>query len=443
MDILRRANFIEEVCNENNLNNSEKIRKFFNKLSNEDLIILLKLLPNEQYDELFYNPDKITRAILNIDLGAKCNLKCSYCYARQEEKKLQSEIEENVYNSIPNFINKHFADCKNLKVNFLGTGEPFLKPDKLITIIKNINKSCNDKNISFWSCTNGTIEYNDILKEVDTYDFRIGVSLESSKELQDKIRVGSKYVQTGTFNTVKKNIKSILDDDSLSNRVKDIWGLMVVHEETEDLYSALKFFSELGINRVQMKPVRLSNNESLDKHLINIYEKYLLNLQNDIKNNNFEKLKMILNDTDYLGKFIMRILLHEATPKRCGAGSRMISIASDGTIYPCDSMIGIADMKLGNVKNGIENKNITDKFAKETIYNDSDCLKCWGRSICGGKCHYLNLISKESQESECKFKKRLISLAFSLAIDIHKNPNGEKEIIRFAKTMRRIRKNTP
>lgn len=444
MDIIERAKLIEHTCSEDSYNSIQVIKKLFGKLTNKEVLILVKLLPNEKHDDLFNSPDKITRPILNIDLGSQCNLRCEYCYARQEGKNIHKEkMDKDVYKYIPKFIDSHFNECKNLKINFLGTGEPFLKPDKLYDVINYINSNCNDKVISFWSCTNGTLNINETLNLLDNLDFRLGVSLEASEELQNKLRSSKMYEETGTFDIVAKNINSILNDENLSNRVKDIWGLMVVHRETENLMEALNLFLKIGIKRVQMKPVRDSNSEDLDSHLINIYEKYVLDLSDDIKSNNFERIKMILNDTDYLGKFLLRILLGEATPKRCGAGSMMVSISSDGTIYPCDSMIGMKEMALGNIKSGIENFEIIDDISNLSINNNKECLKCWAKEICGGMCFYLNKISENSQKSECIFKKHLISLAISLAIEILENSKAKEEILRFAKTMRRIRRNTP
>lgn len=56
-----------------------------------------------------------------------------------------------------------------------------------------------------------------------------------------------------------------------------------------------------------------------------------------------EYLLLILNDNDYFGKIIKRIILKEAYAFRCKAGRSKITVCPNGDIYPCDSFVGKED----------------------------------------------------------------------------------------------------
>ena len=383
--------------------------------------------------------------ILNIDLGSECNLSCKYCYARQENKKLDVEkFDLKLLDDLADFINKFYTNSGHLRVNFLGTGEPFLKKEKIKKIIESIEKTFKGKRkVSYWICTNGTIPFSEFLKELVEYDIRIGVSLEGSKELQNELRTSKKYMKTGTYDLIKENIQAVYENTELSVKVKDVWGLNVAHGKSQDLYETLLFARDLGIKRMQIKPVRDANFANLYEHIERVFTEMAIRLLKDIENKNTKIIKMILNDIDYLGKFIIRIMLNEKVDYRCGAGKHMFSIASDGRIYSCDSMIGFSERCLGNLNecDKIINKKEFAAIQSYCMHNDSDCNNCLVKHICGGKCYYLDIISDTAQKYECKLKQHLISLAIVLVDRINQNKNIREDIYSFCSVMRRIRKN--
>jgi len=52
----------------------------------------------------------------------------------------------------------------------------------------------------------------------------------------------------------------------------------------------------------------------------------------------------------------------------CGVGVEYIAVSPDGSIYPCHQFDGIKETKLGDVFNGITNKELQEKFRKANFY---------------------------------------------------------------------------
>ena len=104
-------------------------------------------------------------------------------------------------------------------------------------------------------------------------------------------------------------------------------------------------------------------------------------------------LRMICNDSDYLGKLIKRLVLQTPVETRCGAGSCMLSFAADGNIYPCDCFVGNPEYVMGNFYTSISQKQF-DKYRDLSIHNRQKCKMCWARYVCGGDCYHNSFVKQ-------------------------------------------------
>lgn len=102
---------------------------------------------------------------------------------------------------------------------------------------------------------------------------------------------------------------------------------------------------------------------------------------------------MILNDNDQYGKVLKRLLLDYILVRRCNAGINKITICPDGTIYPCDSLVGNEQFVLGNMYQAGE---FDKKFKQITVNTIERCATCNIKYLCGGDCYY-NALSKCSE----------------------------------------------
>jgi len=78
----------------------------------------------------------------------------------------------------------------------------------------------------------------------------------------------------------------------------------------------------------------------------------------------------------------------EMTPIfRCGACRGLMTVGSDGTLYPCHRFVGMSHFALGNVTDGLNCERIRDFWRSycAAIQNEH-CSKCWALGICARPC---------------------------------------------------------
>jgi len=99
---------------------------------------------------------------------------------------------------------------------------------------------------------------------------------------------------------------------------------------------------------------------------------------------------------------------------RCTALTGKISVAADGTVYPCD-FLHDEGFALGNVlkyktlSDALSNESVKGTILGRTVDNVRECMDCNVRYFCGGGCMahaYYAKGSIEAQDPLCKLRKR-------------------------------------
>ena len=96
----------------------------------------------------------------------------------------------------------------------------------------------------------------------------------------------------------------------------------------------------------------------------------------------------------------------------CGAGNEYFSVVPNGDIYPCHQFAGDKDFLMGNVFEGVLNKDIRDKFASSCLFTREECGDCFAKFICSGGCsannyHFEGDINKPYKVTCAMMKKRI------------------------------------
>jgi uncharacterized protein len=352
-----------------------------------------------------------------------CNLRCKYCFATHGEKYLGKErtfTKEVLEQSLNYLYFSSFKDVKSFRIDFVSGGEPLLAFDviqNLISVCDRLDK-LHDKKTKFWLCTNGTILDEKYFELLNENKFNIGISLDGPQEENDKYRVFDNGV--GSYEKASETIQSILQNPNLSRNFKNIWGLVVITSQTQSLVDILKHHKEIGFSRVQMKVVRttdteLTINEKSIEKLKELYNDLSDFLIENIKNDDIAYFNMFLNDNDYFGKIIRRIILRTIISNRCQAGKNKVSLAANGDLYPCDSFVGNSDLVIGNaIEKHSDPKDICNVFCS----GRDTCCGCWDRFVCGGDCFHNSLLKTGDilipDPMYCDLEKHLIELAVSL-----------------------------
>lgn len=359
-----------------------------------------------------------------------CNLMCKYCFAKHGDNYTGDQrrfTKETLEQSLHYLYLSYFKDIEFFRIDFVSGGEPLLAFDviqHLITICENMNKHYNKKT-KFWLCTNGTISNEHYFRILNDNGFNIGISMDGAKEENDECRIF--HNGTGSYEHAANTIRSIMQNPELSRNFKNLWGLVVITCRTKSLVDILKHHKDIGFSSVQMKVVR-TNDPSLaitDKNITKLkklYKELFDYFIENINNNDVSCLRMILNDNDYFGKIIRRILIRTIVSNRCQAGKNKVSLSANGDLYPCDSFVGYPDFVLGNAMK----EEVYPKAICGTLCSDrSVCSDCWARFICGGDCFHNSFLKNGDilipDPVYCEIEKYLIELAVILLCYMNNN----------------------
>lgn len=108
----------------------------------------------------------------------------------------------------------------------------------------------------------------------------------------------------------------------------------------------------------------------------------------------------------------------------CGVGRNQVGVSAKGKIYPCFRLIGIRELEMGDIYNGII-KDIYEKYTSRYVDNMQPCNNCWAKYLCGGGCAHEaytynnDLFSPEIKR--CELTKNEIEIALKICASAIKN----------------------
>ncbi|KNF07571.1 hypothetical protein CLPU_15c00650 [Gottschalkia purinilytica] len=291
---------------------------------------------------------------LYLVLTDKCNSKCLYCF-RDINNSSDCLSKDDIKKVITSF--KNISD-DNPDIVYTG-GEPCLFSD--LMEIASYAKQIGIKNTLQ---TNGLlISQENISSYADLFD-TVQMSLDSTnEEMNDWLR-GKK----GHYKAVSNAV-----DLLLKHNVKVRLAATVTKKNFYDILNINKEFPEVKFQFTPMLKIGKGKEVASMAFTPEEFIEHITNLP--------EKDNILLTDNIYKIGTKAQI---------CGAGTSVLSISSDGNVYPCQ-MLHHDDFSCGNIKNdSLENIYNTSKIINEFRNLEVDgvygCKDCDIRYICGGGC---------------------------------------------------------
>lgn len=356
----------------------------------------------------------------------ECNMRCKYCFAdhgqnyKGKERKITTEMVDRILNFVF-FV--QFPSYTNYRIDFVSGGEPLLNFEIIRYTIEKSKELLADTNkkLAIFLVTNGSINNTEIFEYLDQNNVNIGISIDGHQEVHDRNR---RFADgSPSYKVVINTLETIRNLTSSSSRIKDIWGLSVITAESRNLPEIIEHHKDVNIKHMQMELVRapkdipFSINRDNLSGLIAEYKSLAEYFMNEINNGSFESMKMILNDNDYFGKLLCRIIDGGRTYFRCTAGIGKFNFDASGNIYPCEFLACNDNYCLGNVDAGL-NIDATRQFANEHVDLRPVCKDCWARYICGGDCYSNSLMVNGNiytpDRCFCELNKQMIEYALAL-----------------------------
>lgn len=337
-------------------NESENIRNFISSLLSGGFLSTKPFSPPKK--EAKY-PTTLVKLIMN--LTNSCNLRCKHCYA-SAGAPLKDELEDHEFLRLI----EQFAELKGEQLVITG-GEPFLKRKLLYQMIKKAREHGIKK---IYVETNGTLITSEDAETCKKYEVEIGVSLDGAKpETHSYIRGPDAYEKA------IKGIQALVDA-----QVKVVIGMTLMQHNMNEVEEIVHLAKKLQAQYVTFSMVRMMGRATQNPQLT-------LNANDAIS-----ALKQACEASKKAG---MNVVIEEQYPElkmltkrdRCGVGVSVLSIASNGDVYPCNMFHNQAEFKAGNIREQSleeiwKNSAVLRKLWDLSVLDVPECHDCELKFIC-------------------------------------------------------------
>ena len=318
---------------------------------------------------------------LCLHIAHTCNLNCEYCFASQgkyhgERAVMSFEVGKRALD----FLIENSGTRHNLEVDFFG-GEPLMNFDvvkELVAYARSIEKE-KGKNFRFTLTTNGLLIDDDVIDFANRECANVVLSLDGRKEIHDKYRVD--YAGNGSWERIVPKFQKLVE----ARGHKGYYMRGTFTHENPDFLEDIKEMLDLGFSELSMEPVVTApgdKSELTEEDLPIILDQY-------------EKLAELMLERDKEGKpftfyhYMIDLTGGPCIYKRisgCGSGTEYMAVTPWGDLYPCHQFVGDEKFKLGDIYNGVTNKETQCEFAACNVYARPDCRDCWAKLYCSGGC---------------------------------------------------------
>ena len=254
--------------------------------------------------------------------------------------------------------------------------------------------------VGFWFMSNGTNvseEYIRFIKACDINPFWL--SIDGPKDVHDFNR---KYSNgNGSYDDVVKNIP-IFKANGINLKAS-----AVLTDYYPEPLKIVQHLLSLGFSEVAMTPIRPGSECSFTKesvkNLLDGYAALFEKLKEDALSGDMTLFGALKEDM-CLSAFNL-ITSRQKLVKRCPLDEQIV-INLDGSITNCLYFPSEGDLKIGSIKNGVDENKI---FKNITVNKREPCNSCWARYLCGGTCFYGSLVQNGTMnkidEVECTIRK--------------------------------------
>lgn len=292
----------------------------------------------------------------------RCNFHCVGCYSYVDGRNCKKDLAlEQICRELDELAEN------GLEVIVFSGGEPFLRED-----IDQICKYAKDLGMYTKIITNGTMPH-DRYKKALPYIDRISVSVDGYNERVSFIR------DEGTMPKVLETVRMLKDEGAVVNLI-----FTLHHKNANYLYEYRQLAEDLGVTHNFSMLTTSPDDEAFKDYILTDED---FEIVKEYVNHN----KAVITDSAMESEGL-------SCKSRCAAGKMMVSIAADGTVFPCH-MLHVDELKLGN---------LLDKKLKDIIYSDTNpflnldinslesCKSCKYAYLCGGGCRARSYLSTGS-----------------------------------------------
>ncbi len=352
---------------------------------------------------------------VTLHLTARCNMRCDYCYAAPHAG---GDMTFDTARKAVDIGMEYLAQeqpGQSLGVIFFG-GEPLLMRgliDQSLTYCKQIEQDTGQF-FHYKITTNGLLLDEEFLTGDMTSDVFVALSfdgVEASHDLHRKDASGN-----GTFKRIEEAAKLLLTYKPYAPVMK------VVTPETVPFYAeSVRYLFDLGFRYLICSLDYGSTWTTRDLAVLRKQYKQIAKWYLE---------KTAAEEKFYFSPFEVKIASHvfpgSCKAERCELGKTQISVAPDGSLYPCVQFVddaSNADYRIGHVDTGIDDNRRTLIYDRNAAEKET-CVDCAVRQRCNHYCGCLNKQATGSIETispvQCAHERLIIPIADNLASKLYK-----------------------
>ena len=342
-----------------------------------------KLFTPDTYEGMafdFKNRNTVIKALC-LHVAHTCNLNCEYCFASQgkyhgERALMSFEVGKRALD----FLIENSGTRRNLEVDFFG-GEPLMNWDVVKELVSyaRVQEKIHNKNFRFTLTTNGMLIDDDVIDFSNREMSNVVLSLDGRPEVHDRLRVD--YMGRGSYDTIVPKFQEFVK----RRGDKNYYMRGTFTHKNVDFTNDIFHMADLGFTELSMEPVVCSPEDAsalTESDLPILYEQYETLAK--------EMIKRKKEGRPFTFYHYMLDLKHgPCIYKRisgCGSGTEYMAVTPTGDLYPCHQFVGDTKYLLGNIWDGVTNKDIQNEFKLCNAYARPECNDCWAKLYCSGGC---------------------------------------------------------
>jgi uncharacterized protein len=326
---------------------------------------------------------------LSLAIAQKCNLGCTYCYAREgafggTAKNMALEVALKSVDLL--LAGKKAGERVNLA--FMG-GEPLVNRAVLRETVRYAVREAEELGVvlGFSITTNGTLLTESDADFFEAHGFAVTVSLDGPANLHDRLRPfkGGR----GSFETIRRAVAPLLE----RQRRMQVSARVTVTPEHEDLLRILDEFVAMRFHSVGFSPMLNApsgrgemTHEDLTRMLDGMVACGMAFERRTIAGERYPFTNMLQALRE----------IHRGThrPYPCGAGAGYLGVSATGDLAACHRFVDDPRGAFGTLEDGVDRARQATWLRDRHVHRQSPCNSCWARYLCGGGCHH-EIIDRE------------------------------------------------
>lgn len=329
-----------------------------------------------------------------VCLTLQCNLACPYCYMPSSTSVISDAVAEKAVE----YIYRQAPPGETIEVGLFG-GEPLLVFERVRFITELIESNPDfSGEVRISVVTNGTILSEEILRYVGEHSIAFRISCDGPPEVQDQFRRTRSGQPSSTIveKTIRKAVQSLP-----AVLVNAVYGPQTIGA----LPISLDYLASLGVKNIYLSPDYRATWTAKDCTQLPAIYKAVADRYIEYHRKGDPRFISLIE-----GKIAVFLNGGYWPEDHCRMGQEKFAIAPDGSLYPCERLMGNPEHCIGHIDYGVSSTGGCTQ-RKEP----SPCQGCGISKYCMHWCGYSNYFSTDSYDKAgsfaCASEKEAISAA--------------------------------